>query len=1418
MTEMTEPLSEEDKERTCHNHFKKGSDALQEGDLESAEHHFAAGLKIFHRSSTTPLPLRLRKEVEGLQKLGDVYKERGRQGEDGRDFTKATALYNAALARSDNDLTKDALVKSIKETERHFTQTFTDHPYEPSPYELDKEHKQQLNKHRALVERELRAIDEKFDPKNYDSDDDDDKVRDFEGHRADAVRAMFVKIAEDRKQFLQTLLLECIEVLGRPTCLYAVIGLGSQATQLVTPYSDLEFAILIEEGKDSDDEKQYFRNLTNLLHMKVINLGETILPAMAIKSLNDFTSSDPEDNWFYDDITPRGMSFDGSMPWASKTPLGRDKTLYKPKVELIDTPANLAKYQQEEISLAQGYNLARILRNVTLLHGDQRLVEEYQNAMETIFAQFTHSSTENVSLAIKQGQVQLRQDIGKFGEYEITERIIDVKKEMYRFPTVMIDTLALCLEIPPTNLWDTVDKMKLSQKISDDNAHHLRVLLSISAELRLRTYMTNKGQKESMSALTQALYRESDDDEFSVVRLVFPCDWRQLLRYQYTAVPLKKLLSKLTDENVSSYTDHLLTTSLCQRSLDAKVDACMALSLNQLAVSHLEKYIEQMKAAEGSSPTDLALALGNLGSAWSGLAEYETAVKYYEQALETFGQDRDSTDTARLLNNLGVTWERLGHHQTALGYHERALVMLRSLFGQESNHLDIARCLSHIGTAWYRSGNNQVAITYSKQSLNMIAALYGDNTGYDDIMIQPLETLGSAWYLEHDYKKAQGYFERALEICQTLFGRFSNNPDTATCLSNLASVSGVLGQHEKAIKYYQQALEMQRAIYGPDAAHDDIATMVYNIGMEFRSVHQYQAAIVYFEQALEMDRTIFGQNAGSKRLASLLSMIATTWNDLSATETAISYHEKALQMERTLHGQGANHADIVSSLTNLALLWNKQADYKKAVSYFEEVLAMQKALSKDESGEKAIATTLHNLGTICHDDGQYHNAIRYLKESIEKQQIVYGPTHTITTMSLRTLARAYNDLGLRDSAVNHYEQALEMKRVLYGQNCNHADIVSSLTDLGSTQNAMGHYETAISYYEQALEMQKDLYGESAVREDIATSLDMLGLAHFNFGQYEIAIKYFDEALTMYKALHGEDAHVVDIATTLSNLGISWHYLEHHEIAIWRSQQGLDMLKQMYGQDATSKVDVGRIYNNIGMSWYCLGHTKAAISFFEQALEIYGVVYGTATNHPDIAVVLNGLGVAWHRLKDEGKGITHLHQALEMYRTFYGIKESNHRIALTLNNLGLAYNAFGKYDQAMEYAKSSLEMQRSLYGQNVNRKSIVVSLRNLGDTSNALGDHKAALDFYKDALEVQKAIHEPDRNHFSIATTLHDIGKVFCRLEDYQRAVEYFQQSLEMSRELSGGDEEDPDVVVATTSLQEASDLLKKSKPDSNVNS
>ncbi|XP_035685792.1 uncharacterized protein LOC118422379 [Branchiostoma floridae] len=386
---------------------------------------------------------------------------------------------------------KHSVTRRLQEIETWFLLYTANVETKPAPSDLATRHKKQLDEMRTRAKSELDAIDQQHNP--YQHDEDDPVMITVEAERAEAVKALFKNIAKDRQMLIEDLVDECIATLGPPPCKYAFIGLGSQATELVTPYSDLEFAILIEDGKDNDVTRRYFLNLTHYLHLKVINLGETILPTMAIPSLNDFSAKD----WFFDSVTPRGFAFDGFMPWASKTPFGRDQTETKPPVSLIQTPAEMAKFQRRDVSVAEGYHLSDILRRVVFLTGEQALVTDYMKKLREVTTGDLRSLFQS---RLSAAQI-LKDNREQFDTLEPTGQLINVKKDIYRFPGVAIEVLALCCQITLASTWSVIDQLKEMRQIHEENAAHLRVLTSISAELRLRTYLNNKGQQDKAEYL-----------------------------------------------------------------------------------------------------------------------------------------------------------------------------------------------------------------------------------------------------------------------------------------------------------------------------------------------------------------------------------------------------------------------------------------------------------------------------------------------------------------------------------------------------------------------------------------------------------------------------------------------------------------------------------------------------------------------------------------------------------------------------------------------------------------------------------------------------------------------------------------------------------------------------------------------------
>ncbi|XP_078603631.1 uncharacterized protein LOC144877562 isoform X2 [Branchiostoma floridae x Branchiostoma japonicum] len=986
--------------------LKEGDSYLARTDLDSAEKHFAAALKAVHERD--PTAQQYQREVEPLCKLGDVYSKRGQQTGDGGDFVKAAALYNAAIVRSEDQVLNGSIEKAIVEIVKSFLKCILDISCNVSLGNKEK-HKKQLKEMRDQIKLEMETIDQQLDP----YDEDDPCVREIEAKRAQAVRQLFENIAQQRKEFISLLVEECIGLMGPPPCKYALIGLGSQAMGLVTPYSDLEFAILVEE--DVEQYKVYFRNLTHYLHLKVVNLGETILPALGIKSLNDFYSENSLESWYYDSVTPRGFAFDGSMPKACKTPLGRQQTKNEPPSELICTPNNMVSILQNDVTLylKEGYHLGNILKNPCLITGDQELIDTYMAITGEILKADGGKMAWQLAKEVIEKNIKICND-----DKKITARLIDVKRELYRFPSIAVDCLALSSGIIPTTVWKTIEEMESQQVISSNNAHHLTVLTSISAELRLRTYIANGGQRESLSALAsmettlhgqESSQQTEEKEQRTALRAVFHLpNEKQIFRYFYSAVPVKESLSTLSEEGLPVHSDSTFYDS------SPVVQGKMYYELCKygLAISYFEKALRKL---EGTETGTIAPLLFLKGSACHDLGDNNKAISYYKQALQMqrglHGETKAHPDIASLLNSFGVALADQGEYEMATTYLEQALQMYKSIHGQETAHYKIANSLNNLGLAFHFSGNESKALTYHEEALQMFKRIYGQTVDHADI---------------------------------------------ATALNILGRTCDDLGNHRKAIKYLEQALQMRKRIYGDSTAHPAIAISLNNMGMACENLGDYNTSVSYHEQALAMRRSIYGQTAETPHIARSLNNLGAVLCKLEKYSKGKSYYEQALEMRKNIHGQDTAHPDFITSLNNVGHAWKHFGEPRKSISYYEQALQMMKNLHGQDKEHPKIGILLRNVGEAWCDAGDPRKAISYIEQALQMFRSLYGQTkaHRFIAMSLDSLGTAWREQGDHRKAITYHEQALEMYRSVFGQDSQHDSIAKSLKNLELARSSL----------------------------------------------------------------------------------------------------------------------------------------------------------------------------------------------------------------------------------------------------------------------------------------------------------------------------------------------------------------------------
>ncbi|MEG4211206.1 CHAT domain-containing tetratricopeptide repeat protein [Microcoleus sp. S13_B4] len=416
-----------------------------------------------------------------------------------------------------------------------------------------------------------------------------------------------------------------------------------------------------------------------------------------------------------------------------------------------------------------------------------------------------------------------------------------------------------------------------------------------------------------------------------------------------------------------------------------------------------------------------------------------------------------------------------------------------------------------------------------------------------------------------------------------------------------------------------------------------------------------------------------------------------------------------------------------------------------AIVKWEEALK----LYREAGDNRRQAIVLIGLAKAYDELGEKQKALEYYSQSLQLSRTIGD--HSLEAVILANIGGVYSELGEKQKALEYYSQSLPLRRAT-GDRSGEA---ATLTNIGSVYSQLGENQKALEYYSQSLPLRRatgDRGGEAA-------TLTNIGSVYSQLGENQKALEYYSQSLPLRRATGDRGGE----ASTLNNIGLVSSQLGENQKALEYYSQSLPIFRAVgdHSGEATT-------LNNIGLVYDKLGEKQKALEYYSQSLHIFRA----GGNRSGEATTLNNIGLVYDTLGEKQKALESYSQSLPIFRAV-GNRRGE---ATTLNNIGALYSELEEKQKALEYYSQSLPLSRATGDRRVEADT----LHNIGSLYSELGEKQKALEYYSQSLPLTRAIG--DRRGEAI--TLNRIGSAYSQLGEKQKALEYYSQSLPLRRAVS----------------------------------
>ena len=1109
-------------------------------DIEE-EFKFALRLKSFY-CDESGTETDSEKTAEIIHQIGVIYRKRS---PDKIALLKSAGLFNAAIVRNPSNII--SIKSDLAEICQHVLQLAK---AKNQNADLVKKAEQVKD----LAE-DLRTTTKAFLNKNMPNISINPTSKDFQklmSQKISTSRELNKTIADKYKQIMADISQFCENVIGNPPCEYAIAGMGSLARAEITPYSDFEHIILLFDSDDYICHLEYFRWFSVIFHFIILNLRETIIPSLNVNSLNDKNCT--LGNWYYDAVTPRGISFDGFMPHACKFPLGRTQhTKLKPfNTELIKPISKMLEYLNSEADLKNGYHLADILTKTCFVFGNKDIFSQFAKGVQN------HLIKQSKTEIVKHIQQQIKNDMDKFSTRFCLSKLklqnkINIKQFVYRSTTIFISALARLYNISATSSFNVIDKMEQNNKIPQSIGKKLQYAVAIASEIRLRVYTKKKGQDDAID-LNQ---NDGMESFLKVVGLTATINYFQIAYCLQCEIAKQLNLTKLhfySNPQLINIAVNLAfrlkgITSLDSTSFSNKTFNRVWKSSN----FDFDSCITQLEAetnwnlttdatTHSSKDTKLNFTLmKNIANKLYLNEIYDEALEFYEELLKICQNNCETTNDT--VNDTSVTISNLKNFAA-------------DNFVNVTNETQI---LLSIGECHMRLCNYSDALTFLNRALNVFQNTTL-NPDKDRSISDTLNNIGICQIKLCNYSDALTFLKRALIIYQNTALNPDKDRSIADTLNNIGECHRTLCNYSDALTFLKRALDIkQNTALNPDKDRS-IAQTLNNIGICHIKFCNYSDALTFLNRAHDIKQNTTFNPDKDRSIALTLNNIGTCHRTLCNYSDALTFLKRAHDIEQNTALNPDKDRNIADTLNNIGTCQIKLCNYSDALTFLKRALDIKQNTALNPDKDRSIAQTLHNIGTCHFELCYYSDALTFLKRAHDiKQNTALNPDKD------RSISDTLNNIGICQIKFCNYSDALTFLNRAHDIKQNTAlnpdkdrSIADTLNNIGICHLKLCNYSDALTFLKRAL----DIYQNTALNRDKDRSIaDTLN----NIGTCQIKLCNYSDALTFLKRAHDIKQNTAlnpdkdrSIADTLHNIGECYWTLCNYSDALTFLNRALDI--------------------------------------------------------------------------------------------------------------------------------------------------------------------------------------------------------------------------------------------------------------------